>query len=219
MRLSRDVYAGPLGRVYSAYIRRPILGRLVGRLVWGAEFAPLYAGLQELSTLPEDASVLDVACGSGLPLGWLDPHRRRFYLGVDTSPAMLARARRVARRRGFERAWLVRGDACALPTADHAADVVLLYNSLQAVDDPEAVVGEAARCLAGGGTLLGSMLVRGGSARGDAMLARAATGAHAVAGPGGTSADLTRWLTEAGLRDVEVTAPDTLAMFRARAHP
>lgn len=129
---------------------------------------------------------------------------------------MLAHARRAARRHGFSQAELVLGDVSALAMDDDSVDVVLLYNALQAVEDPEAVVGEVARCLTSGGLLTGSMLVRGSSARGDAMLTRASTGPHHMVGSMGTPDDLRRWLIDAGFHDVEVTAADTLALFRAR---
>lgn len=211
-----DVYAGLVGRAYRAYIRRPRVGKVAGRLLWGSDFAPLYADLRRLRELPEGVRVLDAACGAGLALGWLDANRVARYVGVDTSPSMLAHARRAARRHGFSQAELVLGDLSALAIEDGSMDVVLLYNALQAVEDPEAVAGEVARCLTSGGLLTGSMLVRGGSARGDAMLTRASTGPHRMVGSICTPDDLKRWLIDAGLHDVEVAAADTLALFRAR---
>lgn len=207
-----DVNATPLGRFYRWYIARPRVGQLVGRLVWGSDFASLYASLASLASagqVPAGATVLDVACGAGLALSWLDPARLARYVGVDSSPAMLAAAERAARRRGFAGVELHLGDACSVPMADSSADAALVYNALHCVEDPTGVVAEAARCLKPGALLMGTMLVRGQSRRVDRLLAK-----DSMMGPGGTAGDLAGWLGGAGLGDVEVCAAGAMAAFR-----
>lgn len=66
-----DVYARGPGRFYNYYIERPRIGRVVGRVLWGSDFGPLYAGLERLGRLPRGITVLDAACGSGLIFPWL----------------------------------------------------------------------------------------------------------------------------------------------------
>jgi len=129
---------------------------------------------------------------------------------------MIERARRSARRRGFGGAELHLADIERIPLADAVADVGLLYNGLHCFPRPEAALREVVRCLRPGSPLLGSMLVRGAARRADAVMAREAAKPEGMLGPGGTEADLRRWLLEAGLDDVRVDSEGALSVFSAR---
>lgn len=207
-----DAYASAAGRFYSFYIARPWLGRVVGRTLWGSDFRGLYRQLDELSTLGSGTVLLDLACGAGLALRWLDPSGGVRYVGVDRSPAMLARARRTARRRGHGDVELRVADAAATGLPDAVADTTLLCNALHCVDDPSAVIAEAVRCSQPGAPVLGSMLVRGAVPRADKVMDADGAG---LTGVGGTIADLRRWLDEQ-LVDVDTRVDGALALFRAR---
>lgn len=210
-----DAYAGAAGRFYRCYIARPKLGRVVGRAVWGSDFAPLYRSLEHLRDLPHAATVLDAACGAGLALRWLDPARTARYVGVDHSPTMLGQARRTADRRGFPAVELHLADVGSLPVPDACADVGLLYNSLHCFADPEGALADVVRCLKPGAALFGSMLVRGVVTRADRLMA-AGSGSGGMMGLGGTEADLHAWLGRSFV-DVEVAGAGALAVFRAHA--
>lgn len=205
-----DDYAGVKGRFYRGYIRRPALARMVGAVLWGSDFRPLYRTLRHLETLPPGTVVVDAACGAGLALEWLDPLRGHRYTGVDRSAAMLAQARAVARARGFGDVRLHQGDITALPLDDGSAGAGLCFNALHCVGDPEAAVADLVRCLAPGGVVAGSSLVRGGSSRADRLLRLDPT-----MGPGGTADDLERWLTDAGLSDIHLEVSGAMVTFRA----
>lgn len=209
--MEKDEYAGIKGRFYRSYIRRPAVAHVMGTLLWASDFRPLYRSLERLRTVPSGSTVLDAACGAGLTLGWLDPARGHRYVGVDVSPAMLAEARRVAGRRGFAEIETHQADVTAIPLADGEADIGLSYNALHCLSDPEAAIAEVVRCLVPGGMLLGSSLVKGERQRADRILAMDPT-----MGPGGTAADLRRWLTDAGLDATEVATSGALATFSAR---
>lgn len=213
--MTGDPYAGLLGRFYSYYIQRPRVGRLVGRLFWDSDFVPMYQGLCSLADLPAAATVLDVPCGAGLALRWLDPGRSGRYLGVDCSPSMLARTRRTAGSRGFGDIKLHLADVTAIPLADASVDVCLLYNGLHCVDDPPAAVAEVVRCLRRGGSVQGSMLVCGASPRADRALSREARRSGGMMRAGGTTSDLQRWLDDAGLHGLQVSTSGALAVFSA----
>lgn len=161
-----------MGRGYSFYIRHPRLASRIGSAMWGSDFAPMHERLARLAELPAGVTVLDAACGAGLALHWLDPSVR--YTGVDASASMLARARTVAARRGFGNAAFELADIADIPARDGGAEVCLLFNALHCVPDPPRAVTEAARCLAPGGRLIGSMLTRGASPRADRLLREAA---------------------------------------------
>lgn len=209
-----DVYAGLAGRFYSFYIARPPVGRMVGRLLWGSDFSALYRSLDDLAGMSAGAVVVDVACGAGLALGRLDPEVR--YVGLDNSPSMIARARRLAHRRRFGNLELLLADVHSLPVPDRFADVCLLYNGLQGFLRPAAVVSEAARCLRPGGELRGTMLVRGRVPRADRLMDREAAREGGTMGPGGTVDELERWLIGARLDQVEISTAGALAAFTAR---
>lgn len=127
---------------------------------------------------------------------------------------MLGRARKRARRRGFQGAELERADITAIPLESRAADVYLLYNALHVVAEPEAAVAEAVRCLKPGGRLEGSMLLRGEVSRVDRFFEREKTNPTGLLGPGGTRSDLRRRLK--GLSNAEVEGSGSLVTFRAR---
>lgn len=110
----------------------------------------MYECLARLADLPAGVTVLDIACGAGLPLHWLNPSAVDRYVGVDASPSMLARVRAVADSRGFRNATFKLADITDIPIGDGAADVCLLFNVLHCVPDPPAAVSEVTRCLAPG---------------------------------------------------------------------
>lgn len=183
--------------------------------MWDADFAPMYKRLAALGELPAGVTVLDAACGAGLALRWLDPTAVAHYVGVDASPSMLARARKVAGSRGFRNAGFELADIADIPSDDDAADVCLLLNALHCVADPPAAIAEVTRCLAPGGRLIGSMLIRGGSSKADQILAKEASRANGTAGPGGTLADLERWLRETDLIEIQTEHGGAMAIFEA----
>lgn len=90
---------------------------------------------------------LDVGCGSGASHR-IYAGRARAYVGIDLSFAALALARRVT---AGER-W-TQGDACRLPFADGAFDVVTLSSVLHHIPDFGRALAEARRVLAPGGSV------------------------------------------------------------------
>jgi ubiquinone/menaquinone biosynthesis C-methylase UbiE len=99
----------------------------------------------ELLRLRPGESVLVVGVGTGADLPLLPPHVR--VLGVDLTPAMLARARAQAGP-GVELRVM---DAQRLEVAPATFDAVLLHQVLEVVPDPVACLAEAARALRPGG--------------------------------------------------------------------
>jgi 2-polyprenyl-6-hydroxyphenyl methylase/3-demethylubiquinone-9 3-methyltransferase len=95
---------------------------------------------------PGDGVLLDVCCGGGL----LAPHVRTKgyrHVGVDIG----ASAVRIAREHGVA---TVRGDVLRLPVRDESATVVVAGECFEHVRDLDRMVGEIARVLKPGGTLV-----------------------------------------------------------------
>lgn len=94
--------------------------------------------------------LLDIGAGTGR-LMLQAAERSAAVTGIDPSAAMLG----VARQRLASRPHaLVRADGARLPFADHSFDAVVSVTALCFVDDPAALLAEAARVLSPGGRLV-----------------------------------------------------------------
>lgn len=97
--------------------------------------------------------VLDVATGTGMVARELVGSNVR-VVGLDQSPAMIARGLRAVRQAGLQhRIRFVLGQAQALPFPDEAFDAVTFTYLLRYVDDPAATVAEMVRTLRPGGVM------------------------------------------------------------------
>lgn len=95
-------------------------------------------------------NVLIAGIGSGLDIPHLPAGPR--YVGIDLTPAMLARAqKRLSARRDVE---LREGDVMALPFDDASFDTVIMHLILAVVPQPQRALREAERVLKPGGRIL-----------------------------------------------------------------
>ena len=139
---------------YATYLETP-----EGRLRLDLAFA----NLREFLPLPLAPSLraLDLGCGTGttgVRLAGLGIH----VTLLDSSPAMLDIAQRAAREAGVtDKIALKQGDATQLGNLLSAGsfDVILCHNLLEYVDDPGAVLCDAARAMRNPSAIL-SVLVR-----------------------------------------------------------
>lgn len=101
-------------------------------------------------------ALLDIGCGTGVVARAI-ARRSGFggrITGVDRSPYLVAAAQRLADEEHLPaRVEFHTGDACHLDVADASHDAVVAHTLLSHVDDPAAVLGEAARVLRVGGVL------------------------------------------------------------------
>jgi ubiquinone/menaquinone biosynthesis C-methylase UbiE len=93
--------------------------------------------------------LLEVACGSGQGLGYLAGKARR-VVGGDYTEALVQRAR----RHYGGRVAFVRLDAHALPFGGASFDVVLLYEAIYYLAEPDRFVAECRRVLRSNGVLV-----------------------------------------------------------------
>jgi SAM-dependent methyltransferase len=127
---------------------------------WDTTPSPIVA-LEHRALLPwielsAHRHAVDVGCGTGR---WT---ARLSAIGVDASPAMLA----VASRKDGLRGRLVVGDAASLPVASGSADLVLCALTFGHIRDQAIAMGEFARVLQPGGTLIVSDFHPDAAARG-----------------------------------------------------
>lgn len=112
-----------------------------------------------LGALQPGEKVVDVGCGAGID-SLIAARLAGQVVGVDMTPAMLAKARRAAGEAGLGNVEFRLGYAEALPIADGWADVVISNGVLNLVPDKAAALQEMARVLKPGGRLqIGDILV------------------------------------------------------------
>lgn len=92
--------------------------------------------------------VLEVACGSGMGLGYLARRASR-VVGGDFDPSLV----KVAQAQYGERLPVQQMDAQQLPFPDNSFDLVMLLEAIYYLPEAEAFVREARRVLRAGGTL------------------------------------------------------------------
>lgn len=109
----------------------------------------LYTRYHLARSFAQGKDVLEIACGAGLGLGYLAQVARR-VVGGDCTEALLNKAQ--AHYSG--RIPLLCLDAGNLPLRDSCFDVIVLFEAIYYLSDPEAFLLEAHRLLRGDGVLL-----------------------------------------------------------------
>lgn len=129
-------------------------------------FAREYPELLRLiaEELPPDASVLEMACGTGIISLSVSP-RVRQVTATDLSPAMIDVARGKARKQGLANISFSVQDGYALDFPDESFDVIIIANALHVVPEPERMLKEAARVLKVRGKLLAATYCHGENAK------------------------------------------------------
>ncbi len=120
---------------------------------WGLPASPeqlamAYCRYKMAGDLAEGKRVLEIGCGSGMGLAYLQ-RRAAVAVGGDPSEALLAEA-----RQHLPQAQLVRLDAQQLPFPDESFDVVLMLEVIYYIADVDRAFAECRRVLRPGGQLL-----------------------------------------------------------------
>jgi ubiquinone/menaquinone biosynthesis C-methylase UbiE len=100
-------------------------------------------------TFAHGRDVLEVACGTGPGLGLLQSKSRSLMAG-DISEEILS----CARRHYGSRINLQKIDAMNLPLADNSIDLIVIFEAMYYLSDPQRFVAECARVLRPGGIVL-----------------------------------------------------------------
>lgn len=207
-----DFYASAFGAVYSAYIERPWLARLISRVVWGGDLRPYYSSMAVLSGVRDGGTVVDCPCGAGPAFREIPGDRELRYVAVDLSPSMLGRARRRAEERGVEGIEFVEAGADGIPLEAGSADLFLSFWGLHCYGEPAAALAEVARVLSPAGRLVGATFVRGSDTLRQRLLVRPGAGDF---GPIQTEAELRRDLEAVGLELASLRRYGPMAYFDA----
>lgn len=65
MARGEDSYDSPFGVIYSTYMERPGLSRLIGRLVWGGDSKSYYDSMSAIGEIADGGTIVDCPCGAG----------------------------------------------------------------------------------------------------------------------------------------------------------
>lgn len=97
-------------------------------------------------------TVLEIGIGSGLNLPFYGPAVERL-IGIDPSPALLARSRQRAKKAGHP-VMLLQASAEAMPLDAHSIDTAVMTWTLCSIPNPAAALAELRRVLRPDGLLL-----------------------------------------------------------------
>ena len=96
--------------------------------------------------LKGDYKVLELACGTGI-ISFGIAHEVDSVIAVDISPKMISVAKDKAAKLSINNINFQVGDGYSLHYEDNAFDVILLFNSLHIVKEPNTLLVEAHRLL------------------------------------------------------------------------
>ena len=100
-----------------------------------------------------EGRVFEIGCGGGLNHPLYDREKVTHFAGIDPNGALLEKARKAARDKGWE-ADIREGKGEAIPFDDASFDTVVCTYTLCSVDDEHQVLSELRRILRPGGKLL-----------------------------------------------------------------
>jgi arsenite methyltransferase len=170
IRQEYDLVAREPGRGFHFHTGRPLAPLLDYDDAWldglPEETIASFAGTGNpfrLGALARGEHVVDVGSGAGLDslIASRMVGATGYVIGVDMTPAMLARARQSAATSALQNVEFRDGYAEALPIPDDWADVVISNGVLNLAPDKAAALGEMYRTLKPGGRLqIGDILVQ-----------------------------------------------------------
>jgi ubiquinone/menaquinone biosynthesis C-methylase UbiE len=209
-----DFYDSLFGRVYSAYMPHPRLGRLIAWVVWGGDSKRYYESMNAIGEVPDGGTIVDCPSGAGPALRGLADGASVRYVAIDLSPAMLRRFRKAAKRRDLAGIETIEAGAAELPLESASADLFLSYWGMHCFEDPRAAIVEIGRLLKPGGRLVGAAFVKDSGGLRQRFLLRPHLGDF---GRMCTEAELLAWLGEAGLSVTESSRSGPMMFFEALA--
>jgi arsenite methyltransferase len=183
-----------------------------------------------LGPIQAGATIVDLGCGAGADacVAALLVGAQGWVIGVDFTPAMVAKARANAARAGFPNVEIHEADMAQLPLPDACADVVISNGAINLSPHKPCVLKEALRVLKPGGRLYIADMVREQPTPPAESCVEQPAGSWANCVAGTLSPDcFVQMIVVAGFVEAEFiattgysTAPETIgATFRARKSP
>ncbi|MCK4258629.1 MAG: methyltransferase domain-containing protein [Halanaerobiales bacterium] len=118
-----------------------------------------YQLIEELISPFKDKRILEVACGSGSTIKFIDS--RNYYAGLDLSDKLLKKTLTRLKKSSFKDFKLYEADALHLPFEAESFDVVICNLALHFIPDYKLAVQEIAKVLKPGGIFVGCNPVTG----------------------------------------------------------
>ncbi|MFN2180748.1 MAG: arsenite methyltransferase [Candidatus Promineifilaceae bacterium] len=193
----------------------------------------------DLSWLPEEMTGFSLGCGDPITLAELQPGQTVLDLGsgggmdcflaaqkvgdqgrvigIDMTPAMLARANRNKQKLGLENVEFRLGQIEAIPVQPATVDVIISNCVINLSPDKQAVFNEAFRVLKPGGKLAVSDIVTQGRFT-DEERANMDAWSGCVSGAEDTG-DYVTWLKAAGFSNISIREKGNEAVELANAAP
>lgn len=194
-------------------------GKAVCKLVWNMDKRKNDRYLElALSGIPQDFSgkLLEVPVGTGvLTMPVYETLPDADITCLDSSPDMMERAKRQAKKRRLKNVRIVQGDVGKLPFPDSSFDLVLSLNGFHAFPDKEAAYGEIFRVLKPRGVFCGCFYVKGENRRTDWFIEKLYTPKGFFTPPLETISSLNKRL-KASYMKAEVQSVESMAVFRCR---
>ncbi|MEE1781684.1 methyltransferase domain-containing protein [Streptomyces sp. SP17BM10] len=141
---------------------------------------PIHARIAELARPQPGEQVVDLGCGAGPTLQAVSRIAPEAALiGLDRSPEFLLQTGAALKDHAGAAATIVADLRAPLPCTDGSVDVVLSYNTIECLPDPQAMLAEVARVLRPGGRAIiahvdfDSMVIAGADAELDRRVCHA----------------------------------------------
>ncbi len=176
---------------------RAYFDELAGK--FGRNYVPgrSWQGLAEtLLTLMPPMVIADLGAGEGT-FSQLLARRSKKVIAVDNSEKMVEYGRELASKHGVKNLEYRKGDLEAVPIKDEAVDLAFFSQALHHAPHPERAVAEASRILKPGGRIVVLDLLRHNYEEAREM--------YADLWLGFTEVDLTRYLRQAGFKNIETS--------------
>lgn len=203
---------GSVALGWDRIVKRRWSGIAYSFFAYGSDYRRWYSEVRDLDVDLAGLEVLDMPCGGGGLFRWVSGADTARYVAGDVSPIMVERA--IATADEFPIANLTVGeiDVMAMSFVDEF-DLCMTYMGLHCMPDPAGALQRMVVALKPDGVLRGNSVVSTGGLPDRLVSLYQRNG---IFGPQFTTEQLSAWLSDAGLTEVDVRRSGAIAYFSAR---